>query len=374
MRLRSYLAAVAVLFVACTDHREPGVTEPGVTSIETPAPTKRVVAYFTNDMPSCTAAAIEYRKLTHVCHAFLQPNSDGSITIPSGYLNGELIRLAHAAGVKVLCTIGGPIGNNNQIFKEISASQAACDRMALDFESICRTYGYDGIDMNWEFPESAEERTGNNRMVKTIHDRFKASPAPAPSWEICLAVPAGEWYARWYDYDTLNNYVDYYNVMLFPYHGAWSTYAGHNSPLYAGSDPDGASCDVSIRYMLDTRRVPASKINFGLPFSGMLFTRVETLLDDCGGKCAVSDVLYRDVPAMLVSGWAEKWDAGSQVPYAEYGGGPGLLTYDNGQSISVKVRYALEAKDLGGVFFWKLGLDEVSGQSVLLDAIDDARQ
>ena len=360
-----------ICIMSCNAHKSPVAL---VQEVSNDMTGKRVVGYYTNDMASYKEDEIDYEKLTHICHAFLQPNSDGSISIPANYLNSALITNAHNAGVKVLATLGGPMGNNNQIFKQIAASQAACDKLAEDFENICRTYGYDGIDINWEFPESAEEKEGNTRMLKAIKDRFSSSPAPAPKWIICLAVPAGDWFGRWYDYDALNNYVDFYNLMAFPYHGPWSGHSGHNSPLYSGSDMDGQSCDASVLYMLNNRNVPADKINLGLPFYGVRFATSEQLLDDCGGNCAMTEVFFNIIPSMLNSNWTGAWDPASMVPYATNDSGAGIISYDNSQSIGIKVKYVMEEKNLGGVFIWKLGLDEIDGECILLNAVHDAKK
>ena len=62
------------------------------------------------------------------------------------------------------------------------------------------------------------------------------------------------------------------------------------------------------------------------------------------------------------------------VPYASNDSGAGLISYDNVQSIKIKVKYAMEEKDLGGVFIWKLGLDEINNEGALLNAVDDAKK
>ena len=45
---------------------------------------------------------IMYENLTHIAHAFLIPNADGSLGGVSGFAYPELIQAAHAHGVKVV--------------------------------------------------------------------------------------------------------------------------------------------------------------------------------------------------------------------------------------------------------------------------------
>ncbi|MGC2259749.1 MAG: hypothetical protein WA594_15680, partial [Candidatus Sulfotelmatobacter sp.] len=72
---------------------------------------KRLVGdygYWTRtQVPPYSAAQIPYHKLTHINHSGVSFNADGSLTVPTGFLEPKLISMAHASGVKVLLLIGG---------------------------------------------------------------------------------------------------------------------------------------------------------------------------------------------------------------------------------------------------------------------------
>ena len=72
---------------------------------------KRIVADYTSGAkflnPPYSAAQIPYRKLTHIIHAGIPWNSDGSLYIENGFVEPDLIRKAHAHGVKVMLLTGG---------------------------------------------------------------------------------------------------------------------------------------------------------------------------------------------------------------------------------------------------------------------------
>src|SRR5208282_3254250 len=71
---------------------------------------KRVLAFYVpGEIPDFTSSTIPYNELTHLCEAFITVNTagDGSITVPAGYVDANLIAKAHAAGVKVLASVGG---------------------------------------------------------------------------------------------------------------------------------------------------------------------------------------------------------------------------------------------------------------------------
>ena len=348
----AFLIIAVLLFTSCT-----GIT----VNAQTPQ-SPRIAAYYTNDTPGFNASDIKYNKLTHIFHAFMSVSEDGTISAPAGYLNPELIESAHKVGVKVLATLGGPLPNVDQTFKLISKNPKAIKKLAQECERVCRKYGYDGIDINWEFPESIEEKKGNSEIVKAIKEKFLSSPAPAPSWLLTLAIPGGDWYARWYDYTELSKYVDFYNLMAFVFHGPWSGHLGHNSNLYTGGDPCRFSCASIINYTINLRKVPAEMVNLGLGFYGENFKSGGNLFDKCG-TCSMEEYFYNKIPAMIGKGWTPYWDEAASAPYLKNDNGDGFLTYDNPRSIKLKLEYALNKVKLGGVFIWKLGLDMMPDKS-----------
>ena len=44
------------------------------------------------------AERVDFKTLTHLCHAFIRPNLDGTLDYSEGFLYPELVRAAHAAG------------------------------------------------------------------------------------------------------------------------------------------------------------------------------------------------------------------------------------------------------------------------------------
>jgi GH18 family chitinase len=57
--------------------------------------------------PPYSSAQIPFGKLTHINHAGVSFNASGSLVVPGGFLEPELIEKAHAACVKVLLLLGG---------------------------------------------------------------------------------------------------------------------------------------------------------------------------------------------------------------------------------------------------------------------------
>lgn len=349
----------------------PGTPTQAPTTGQQGAKCKRFLAYYPYWESGYKQDKIPYNRLTHICHAFVRPQADGSLSVPAGYLEPALITNAHAQGVKVLVSIGGADEVARQNFVTIAASPALRTAFANAVEAFCRTYGYDGADIDWEFPQNATERANQNLLIQAVRDRFNFSAAPAPSWEITMAVSPGNWYGQWNDYAYLNNVVDFYNLMNYDYHGSWSPHSGHNAPLYRGTDPtDGENIDWTHTYMTVTRGVPVSKLNLGIAFYGYRFPSSEVLYDNCGGSCSSAvQMRYRNILPLIGAGWTEYFDSGSRVPYLRNDAGAGLIVYDNPASIAEKVDYALADKGYGGIFMWEITQDYSSGNTPLLDAM-----
>jgi chitinase len=98
---------------------------------------------------------IDYSKYTHICYAFVIPGSDGNI---GGVGNGaeltNLVTRGHAAGVKVLLSVGGWLDSSpsNTPFEAISTNSASITRLADACARLVTQYNLDGIDLDWEYP------------------------------------------------------------------------------------------------------------------------------------------------------------------------------------------------------------------------------
>ena len=199
---------------------------------------QRVVGYYPywvqNEYP---ANNIDLNIVTHVNHAFAWPDEIGNILHYDNMLNGSLNQTIHNGGGKILLSIGG--WGNDEGFSAVAASLELRTLFISNLIDICDTYGYDGIDMNWEHPFSNEDRQNLNYLMSEMDSIFNAHN---PELLITMAVPISNWAGQWYDFSILRSYIDYFNAMTYDIHGSWSGHAGHNSPLYPSppGDPDGS--------------------------------------------------------------------------------------------------------------------------------------
>jgi len=310
-------------------------------------------AWVKNEFP---AGMLDFDVLTHIVHAFAWPDSGGDISVWEDFHYPELIAAVHRAGRKISVAFGG--WGQCEGFPPVAADpalRAKFIRNALDF---CRTHGYDGIDIDWEFPANPAERENLTLLVTELREAINAAGVPLL---LTMAVSAGTWSGDHNDYEKLRDVVDWFNDMTYDFYGTWTDRAGHNAPLYATQE----SVNTSIVFLTEKMGVPPEKIMMGVPFYGRKFHARRLYGESTGGE----GIAYRDIVRIMnEGGWSYHWDDVSRVPYLVNESGTELIFFDDPESIALKCRYAGE-KNLRGVMIWALGSDYVDGGQPLLETI-----
>jgi chitinase len=342
------------------------------------AQSPRLLAYYGYwdkwNVPAYTAATIPYHQLTHIVHSNIGPanKADGSLAVPSAFPDPELISRAHAAGVKVEVCISGAA----YLFVVIDADPTLRATFAQNIANFAIAHGYDGVDFDYEVPYSEEQADNFTQLVASVRALL-----PAGQYLISAAVSSSPGGYGVYDFPGLTPLLDFYNVMTYDFHGAWTNHSGHNSPLYLSPLDPGqeGSLDTSTTEFTTTYAVPAEKINLGTAFYGYAFD-VEGLWTFCSGHNLCGNpgaptVTYAQVEQLMkAGGWSENWDDLADAPYLLNASFPtfGFITYDNPTSTTAKVKYALEQHHLGGVFMWELSQDYDGDGQPLLNAMSEA--
>lgn len=98
---------------------------------------------------------IDYSKYTHICYAFAIPDGNGNIgSVENASALRDLVTRGHAAGVKVLLSIGGWLDSSpgNTPFESIANSSSSISNFANVVGNLITQYNLDGIDLDWEYP------------------------------------------------------------------------------------------------------------------------------------------------------------------------------------------------------------------------------
>jgi chitinase len=198
-------------------------------------------------MPSWagSATAIQYAKLTHINYAFALPNANGTLQpIENTAKLQQIVSLGHQNNTRVSLAIGGWNDGNDSAFESLAANAGTRTTFVNSVMSTVRQYGLDGIDIDWEYPDSGQ--SGNNfaalmqQLSSALHNEGK----------LLTAAVVSEGGTANGVQPAVFGYVDWLNIMA-----------------YDGGSPH-ANYDWSIASanFWKSRGLPASKTVLGVPF------------------------------------------------------------------------------------------------------------
>src|SRR5262249_1657977 len=228
-----------------------------------------------------TEQDIDFSTVTHVAHFSATPRADGSLYMspwepPS---DPALITGTHAAGAKIVLVVSD-YGESRSGFQGLAASAATRWAFARNLLEVLNADGYDGVDLDWEFPRSAAERSNYVALVAQLRATL------GPNRLISVDVPGSDYNGQWLDIAAMLPYLDWVGGMTYDFHGAgWSGRAGHNSPLYSTAadvalDGGQALSVDGARAYWQGRGVPASMLLIGLAFYGQRFDGAMDMRED----------------------------------------------------------------------------------------------
>ena len=322
--------------------------------------------------PPYSSAQIPFDKLTHINHAGVSFDANGNLVVPSGFLEPELISKGHAAGVRVLLLLGGD-------FAALETGSTVLAALLGNLQTFITANGYDGVDVDWEYPSTAADATAFHDLMKGLRGIF-----PSPRYTLSADVPP--WGGGGYDYKGVEPVVDYYNVMMYDCAGPWTSSGQLNSAIFL--DPrnpqpyecsPGGSVDQAAKIFLNVIGIPAVKLNMGSPFYGYWYRNVTELFglcNPCNGHTVLAEPYGTFIKQRInQQGWRTYHDREARVPYMlRTDGQPGYITYDDQVSTYHRVWYSVWERDLGGTFLWSLDQDYDGQTQDLLESMYLATQ
>lgn len=155
---------------------------------------------------------------------------------------------------------------------------------ALECRFVCNAYGFDGVDTDWEFPDTPD-RDNFTEMHREIFEIFDPS-----GLSITAAISAGSFqinYKQVYDLPELSKYVHGLNLMTYDIHmdHEWDIASGvnFNAPKAALR---GESQESGIKLCLE-KGADRSKLFVGIPFYARTYQLEDPKLTDVGSPFIV---------------------------------------------------------------------------------------
>lgn len=335
-------------------------------------------------------SAIPAAKLTHICYAFAKiergeiaivdryaalektypgdPPADGEIR--GNFRQLQLLKQKHPH-VKTLISVGG--WTLSSPFSDVALTAESRQRFAASCVKFIQQYGFDGVDLDWEYPVSGglegnrnrpEDRANYVLLLAELRKQLDAVATKAKPTLLTIASPVGSWKLPNFDLPGLAKHVDWFNVMAYDLAGGWDKSTGLLANLFA--KPGETRCvDTSIMAYLKAGVLP-EKIVLGVPLYGRGWA----------GVPATNQGLYQVAKGPAPKGTWETgmWDyqdlvrryikpglvyrqESDQSPWV-YDPKTGILiSYEDEQSLRVKGRYVRDKK-LRGFMCWELSADD----------------
>lgn len=320
------------------------------------------------------ADEIDFRLYTHLCHAFVVADAEGRIKPNHDVPDRDLAQRAHKNGVQVLLSLGG-WGYDAQ-FAQMVLNPAAEDRYVSAVLKLIDDYDYDGIDLDWEYPDSKEEIPGYERLTSKLRLGLdEIAQRKGRPMLLTMAAGAHPKTLAWLSNEFLVEHYDWVNIMTYDYAGSWTNFAGHHAPLHTSTRAPRTgrqSIERTFRYLLEERKLSPRLLALGVPLYGRAFSVGEPYAATVGTDQPGRAVLSRQVAGLQEAGWRSVWDDETQTPWLVAPDGEQIVGYDDERSIRKKVAWA-DSLGLRGVFFWEIGQDRnAAGGHPLQQAAKDA--
>ena len=302
---------------------------------------KKVVAYFNSGfLGDLYTDGVDYLNF-----AFAYVNPDGSIYLDESNrekLEKNLpvmkILKKQRPDLKTLITVGGY--DNSPVFPKVANNAVKRLIFATTTKSFMEEYGFDGVDIDWEFTECSQ----TTNYVDLVKDMRFINPSKL----LTVSVFRRPGRMACIDYTQLSPLVDHYNVLTYEYYGPWSKVTGFNTPLgHVKGEPCHLDIEDSTNVFLSMRGVPKNKVILGLAFYGQQFSGTDGLYKPFEKGQRID---FKNIPSV---GTVYNAEAQSVSIYEN----EQLTTFDNAQSIAAKCNYVIQM-DVAGAIAWELGGDK----------------
>ncbi len=245
---------------------------------------RRIIGYYTswrtgkNGLPSYLAHDLPWEKLTHINYAFagvakdsFELTVDDSATkmtwegVAGAEMDPEFSYKGHFnllskfkkqyPDVKTLISVGGWAETTN--LYPMTTNLATCEvnldgikafnQSAVEF---IRQYGFDGVDIDYEYPSSMKDSGNPNdfelsnkcrgqlwpnymeMMTQLRTDLDKAGKEDGRRYMLTIASPSSAYLLRGMEDFGMQDVLDYVNIMSYDLHGTWNEFVGPQAALF----------------------------------------------------------------------------------------------------------------------------------------------
>ena len=351
--------------------------------------TMRLAGYFPAGASKLnySVADIPADRLTHAIYAFAVISMDGECTsnTPADYRINfpALLQLKQEhPDLMTLISVGG--ADNSTRFSNATSTPAGITKLAQSCVEYMKENGFDGIDIDWEFPTAEQKQTYTALLVELRGQLDAQGSADDRSYLLTIAAPAGPSNYNNIDLAKIHPQLDWINLETYDFTAVWSKVTNFDAPLFPTGDkndpaPLTHNVDAAVKAYL-AAGVPADKLVVGVRFIGNGWQGVANVNNglyqsntgpakgtwDTPRSAPSGSFFYQDIEDNYTGNYSKFWHPHAKVPWL-YNPTTGIMiSYEGPRSVGDKAEYVV-ANNLGGIMVWELAADDQ--QHSLIDTI-----
>jgi len=334
--------------------------------------------------------------LSHVFYAFANISTDGNVSLSDPYADVEqryhgesenepglnmygaikelLLLKQQNRHLKVLLSIGG--WTYSPQFVVPASTEEGRQAFALSAVRILQDHGFDGLDIDWEYPSTPEQAQDYMKLLEAVRKALDdaANTSQEPPYLLTIACPAGPSNYQELLVQEMDKQLDFWNLMSYDYAGPDSGYSGHHANLYSSLDnllSTPFNTTDPVKFYLDND-VRASKLNLGVPLYGRAFANTDGLgkpfvgVGEGSFEAGVWDFKDLPRPGSKLYQDTEAGGGWSYDPLTRL-----LVSHDTPAVVAQKAQYIADV-GLGGVIYWESSGDRGIGAGSLMETFINA--
>lgn len=361
---------------------------------------RKIIAYYPSwgTYQNAEVSEIDASKITHINYAFANiikgkialgdPWADTEKPFPgdctsNGCLKGnfnQLKKLKKAnPHLRTLISVGGWTWSGQ--FSDIALTASSRAKFADSAVQFIRKYGFDGLDIDWEYPVSGglpgnvkrpSDKKNFTLLLQSVRNKLDvAQKVDGKTYLLTIAAGASPAYVKNTNIAQAAKLLNWVNLMTYDFHGEWENISNHNAPLYYDpKDPNSYNAKGNINSTVYTylkAGVPANKLILGIPLYGRSWNNcganTQGLYQTCKGVAdgVIADGIHEygnleNKGLINGKGYVRYWSSSAKVPWLYNKSTGTFITYEDPESIAYKAKY-IKAKGLGGAMIWEISQD-----------------
>nr|ABO15008.1 chitinase [Bacillus amyloliquefaciens] len=283
--------------------------------------------------------------------------------------------------LKTFISVGGWSWSNR--FSDVAADPQQRENFAASAVNFLRKYGFDGIDLDWEYPLSAgllgnstrpEDKRNYTLLLQDVREKLDAAEAKdGKKYLLTIASGASPEYVSNTELDKIAETVDWINIMTYDFNGGWQSISAHNAPLFYDPKAKEAGVPNAETFNIESTvkrykeaGVKADKLVLGTPFYGRGWSNCEPADNGEYQKCGpakegtwekgVFDFSDLEKNYINKNGYKRYWNDRAKVPFLYNAENGNFITYDDEESYGYKTDL-IQSNGLSGAMFWDFSCD-----------------